>query len=69
MTSPVGALHAAQADATFLLHDVSHSLPPEYLAICQAVAIGFAVMGFLGYFVKLVSRLAVIVCLDVHAGG
>jgi hypothetical protein len=29
----------------------------EYLAICQAVAIGFAVMGFLGYFVKLVSVL------------
>ncbi|KAK9896933.1 protein transporter Sec61 subunit gamma [Cystobasidium minutum MCA 4210] len=26
----------------------------EYLAICQAVAIGFAVMGFLGYFVKLI---------------
>lgn len=37
------------------LTDVSRLLPTEYLAICQAVAIGFAVMGFLGYFVKLVS--------------
>jgi protein transport protein SEC61 subunit gamma-like protein len=27
----------------------------EYIAICKAVALGFAVMGFIGYFVKLVS--------------
>ena len=27
---------------------------PEYLHICRAVAIGFAVMGFIGYFVKLI---------------
>ncbi|KAF9654214.1 protein translocase SEC6 [Thelephora ganbajun] len=26
----------------------------EYLHICRAVAIGFAVMGFIGYFVKLI---------------
>ncbi|KZP25395.1 protein translocase SEC6 [Athelia psychrophila] len=26
----------------------------EYLQICRAVAIGFAVMGFIGYFVKLI---------------
>ncbi|KAL7417521.1 secE/sec61-gamma protein [Mrakia frigida] len=26
----------------------------EYFEICRAVAIGFAVMGFLGYFVKLI---------------
>jgi protein transport protein SEC61 subunit gamma and related proteins len=26
----------------------------EFMAICRAVAIGFAVMGFLGYFVKLI---------------
>lgn len=26
----------------------------EYFQICRAVAIGFAVMGFLGYFVKLI---------------
>ncbi|KAF7979431.1 hypothetical protein HWV62_34805 [Athelia sp. TMB] len=29
-------------------------LLPEYLQICRAVAIGFAVMGFIGYFVKLI---------------
>lgn len=27
----------------------------EYIQICRAVAIGFAIMGFIGYFVKLVS--------------
>jgi len=26
----------------------------EFLQICKAVAIGFAVMGFIGYFVKLI---------------
>ncbi|KAF8338253.1 uncharacterized protein EI90DRAFT_2968070 [Cantharellus anzutake] len=26
----------------------------EFAQICKAVAIGFAVMGFLGYFVKLI---------------
>jgi len=26
----------------------------EYLQICRAVAVGFAVMGFIGYFVKLI---------------
>ncbi|TFY80024.1 hypothetical protein EWM64_g3989 [Hericium alpestre] len=26
----------------------------EFLQICRAVAVGFAVMGFLGYFVKLI---------------
>ena len=26
----------------------------EYIGICKAVAMGFAVMGFIGYFVKLV---------------
>lgn len=26
----------------------------EFLQICKAVAVGFAVMGFLGYFVKLI---------------
>lgn len=29
---------------------------PEYIAICKAVAIGFGVMGFIGYFVKLVGE-------------
>jgi len=26
----------------------------EYVQLCKAVAIGFAVMGFIGYFVKLI---------------
>ncbi|TIA72919.1 hypothetical protein E3P91_01794 [Wallemia ichthyophaga] len=26
----------------------------EYIQICKAVAIGFAIMGFIGYFVKLI---------------
>ncbi|KAI0031405.1 hypothetical protein K488DRAFT_86839 [Vararia minispora EC-137] len=26
----------------------------EFLQICKAVSIGFAVMGFIGYFVKLI---------------
>ncbi|KDQ20286.1 hypothetical protein BOTBODRAFT_27702 [Botryobasidium botryosum FD-172 SS1] len=26
----------------------------EFVQICKAVAIGFAVMGFIGYFVKLI---------------
>ncbi|KZS93407.1 secE/sec61-gamma protein [Sistotremastrum niveocremeum HHB9708] len=26
----------------------------EFIGICRAVAIGFAVMGFIGYFVKLI---------------
>jgi len=26
----------------------------EYLQLCRAVAVGFAVMGFIGYFVKLI---------------
>jgi protein transport protein SEC61 subunit gamma-like protein len=34
--------------------DAPERLALEYLAICRAVAIGFAVMGFIGYFVKLI---------------
>ncbi|KAJ9120153.1 Protein transport protein Sec61 subunit gamma [Naganishia vaughanmartiniae] len=26
----------------------------EYIQLCRAVAVGFAVMGFIGYFVKLI---------------
>lgn len=26
----------------------------EYLQLCRAVAVGFLVMGFIGYFVKLI---------------
>ncbi|WAQ90350.1 hypothetical protein PtA15_12A339 [Puccinia triticina] len=29
----------------------------EFIQICRAVAIGFAIMGFIGYFVKLVRLL------------
>lgn len=29
-------------------------LSPEFAGLCKAVAIGFAVMGFIGYFVKLI---------------
>ena len=29
-------------------------LIPEYIQLCRAVAIGFVVMGFIGYFVKLI---------------
>lgn len=27
---------------------------PEFIQISRAVAVGFAVMGFIGYFVKLI---------------
>jgi preprotein translocase subunit Sss1 len=26
----------------------------EYIQLCRAIAIGFVVMGFIGYFVKLI---------------
>jgi len=26
----------------------------EYFQLCRAIAVGFAVMGFIGYFVKLI---------------
>jgi len=44
-----------------------HSHLTEYIAICKAVAIGFGVMGFIGYFVKLVSRPTSITNLMVQA--
>jgi hypothetical protein len=31
-----------------------NALAPEFTQICKAVAIGFGVMGFIGYFVKLI---------------
>ena len=34
--------------------DVSLIVSPEFLQICKAVLVGFAVMGFIGYFVKLI---------------
>lgn len=30
------------------------TLSSEFVQICKAVAVGFAVMGFIGYFVKLI---------------
>lgn len=33
---------------------IAHITVSEFLQICKAVAIGFAVMGFIGYFVKLI---------------
>jgi hypothetical protein len=38
-------------------HDVwMHQLTPiaEYIQLCRAIAVGFVVMGFIGYFVKLI---------------
>ena len=37
-----------------LTDDVSLMVSPEFLQISKAVVIGFAVMGFIGYFVKLI---------------
>lgn len=34
----------------------------EFLQICKAVAIGFAVMGFIGYFVKLIHIPMYVTC-------
>ena len=34
--------------------DVSLKISPEFTQICKAVVVGFAVMGFIGYFVKLI---------------
>jgi hypothetical protein len=31
-----------------------NALASEFFQICKAVAIGFGVMGFIGYFVKLI---------------
>lgn len=35
-------------------NDVSLKVSLEFTQICKAVAVGFAVMGFIGYFVKLI---------------
>ena len=36
------------------LEEDLHALHVEFFQICKAVAVGFAVMGFIGYFVKLI---------------
>lgn len=51
------ALHEAITKRS-LINVHAESMPnnevTEFLQICKAVAIGFAVMGFIGYFVKLI---------------
>lgn len=42
--------HSKQLPAKLTLH----RLLLEFVQICKAVAIGFGVMGFIGYFVKLI---------------
>jgi protein transport protein SEC61 subunit gamma-like protein len=37
-------------------------LSEEFVQICKAVAIGFSVMGFIGYFVKLIHIPMSVVC-------
>ena len=32
----------------------SHPLPAEFSKIAQATSVGFAIMGFIGFFVKLI---------------
>lgn len=39
----------------------SSKLTTEYIQLCRAVGVGFLVMGFIGYFVK-VSRVAAVAC-------
>lgn len=54
------SLHVAQnhhrrvCSCLFCTVDVSLNVSPEFLQICKAVLVGFAVMGFIGYFVKLI---------------
>jgi len=41
----------------------AHTVWTEFLQICKAVAVGFAVMGFIGYFVKLIHIPMYVPCL------
>ncbi|KAF9074809.1 hypothetical protein BDP27DRAFT_1213158 [Rhodocollybia butyracea] len=41
-------------DGTQFLTRCTKPSQKEFLQICRAVAVGFAVMGFIGYFVKLI---------------
>ena len=61
MTSPVPyTLHKTFAEGLAILcfrHSSTTCSTPfsiEFIQICRAVAVGFAVMGFIGYFVKLI---------------
>lgn len=51
-----GALPASLSRFSNCLSDPSLSVSssPEFLQICRAVGMGFVVMGFIGYFVKLI---------------
>lgn len=45
----------AEGYAYFSLQPIAYvKLAAEFIQICRAVAVGFAVMGFIGYFVKLI---------------
>lgn len=44
-----GLIHVSAAQSFALLYDLL-----EFIQICRAVGLGFVVMGFIGYFVKLI---------------
>ncbi|KAH7100603.1 secE/sec61-gamma protein [Auriculariales sp. MPI-PUGE-AT-0066] len=41
-------------DGNLFLQRCTKPSQQEFLQICRAVALGFAIMGFIGYFVKLI---------------
>lgn len=41
-------------DPALLSHILVRLATAEFFQICRAVAVGFALMGFIGYFVKLI---------------
>ncbi|KAJ1921204.1 Protein transport protein Sec61 subunit gamma [Mycoemilia scoparia] len=50
----VGVLQQFQKDAVHLIKRCKKPDQNEYFKIAQAVLMGFLVMGFIGYFVKLI---------------
>lgn len=42
------------SEVTFMRKACSYSSSAEFMQICRAVGLGFVVMGFIGYFVKLI---------------
>ncbi|ORY32554.1 hypothetical protein BCR39DRAFT_522813 [Naematelia encephala] len=41
-------------EGTLFVNRCTKPTRAEYIQLCKAVAIGFAVMGFIGFFVKLI---------------
>ncbi|WVQ82162.1 protein translocase SEC61 complex gamma subunit, archaeal and eukaryotic [Cryptococcus sp. DSM 104549] len=41
-------------EGTLFVNRCTKPSKAEYIQLCRAVAVGFAVMGFIGYFVKLI---------------